>query len=70
MTYAIRHKRSGKWVYGTDYRYHPYHQKTSHDKAILFDSYESAHSAYRFRLCGKDYEIVAVKIEEAERKEE
>lgn len=27
--YAIRNKKTGLWLYGTDYRYNPPHQRTS-----------------------------------------
>lgn len=73
MTYAISNKRTGRWIYGTDYRYSPPHQRTSKDKALLFDDYKIANLAFEIRRCSKEYEIVPVKLvvieEWAERKE-
>lgn len=73
MTYAIRNKRTGKWLYGTDFRYSPWHQRTSHDKAMLFEDYTLAKLAFQARRCGKEYEIVPIRIEvleSVERKED
>lgn len=70
MSYAIRSKRTKKWVYGTDYRYHPWHQRTSAEKALVFDDYKLAKLAFEARRCGKAYEIVPVRIEVIERKTE
>ena len=61
--FAIRNKRSMKWLYGTDYRWHPPHQRTSEDKLLIFEDYEEAESQFRWRKCGKDYEVVAIRIE-------
>lgn len=66
MTYAIRNKRTGKWVYGTDHRYHPWHQRTSDDKALLFEDYKLACLEFEARRCGKAYEIVPVRLEALE----
>ncbi len=66
--YAIRSKKTKKWVYGTDYRYHPFHQRTAHDRVLIFPDYEIAKLAFICRRCGKAYEIVPVIVEE--RKEE
>ena len=64
--YAIRNKRTLKWMYGTDYRYHPPHQRTSIFRAMLFEHYEDALNEMRWRRCGKDYEIVPVMLEALE----
>ena len=68
--YAIRNKKSKHFVYGTDYRYYPPHQRTSENKALLYDCYASALFDFNKRHCGKNYEIVPVRIEvlEDERK--
>ena len=69
MTYAIRNKRTGRWVYGTDYRYSPPHQRTSKDTALLFDDHKIAKLEFEIRRCSNAYEIVPVKLEELEETE-
>lgn len=64
MMFAIRNKRSKRWLYGTDFRYHPPHQRTDTDRVMIFPTWEIARLETIWRSCGKDYEIVAVKIEE------
>ena len=69
--YAIRHKKTHEWVYGTDYRCHhkrkdgkrSYSQRTSHNKALIFEDLPNA--AFEFQLRGISsmyYEIVEVEI--------
>ena len=58
--YAIRNKRTGKWLYGTDFRHFPYTQRTSFEQAKIWESYEAAKSEFKSRMCGKSYEIVPV----------
>ena len=72
--YAIRHKKTKKWVYGTDFRmrhprmtarkisgkYYSHEQFTSEDKALLFGDYLTSQVDFEYRGCGKDYEIVEV----------
>lgn len=60
--WAIRNKRTKKWLYGTDYRRNPATQRTSDNKAITFETLEEAEHAYRLRGCGKSYVIVPVEI--------
>lgn len=62
QTWAIVNKRTGKFVYGTDYRYSPRRQRTSAYKAILYDNRFSAEVDFENRECGKDYKIVPVQI--------
>lgn len=62
MTYAIRNKRTKKWVYGTWKQSGRTVQRTSHDMCMTFDSYENAKLEMMLRKCGKDYEIVPVMI--------
>lgn len=65
--YTIRNKKTKKWVYGTDYRYYPPHQRTAFDRALLFDSYEKAQRYFVVYDCNKKrYEIVPVRLEELE----
>lgn len=61
--YAIRNKRTRKWLYGTWYQDGRNVQRTSFDKAMLFDDYETAQLEFRLRHCGKCYEIVPVRLE-------
>lgn len=66
--YAIRNKRTRKWLYGTDYSYadgKP-RQRTSDDRAMLWENYEDATNEFRWRRCGKDYEVVPVRLEALE----
>lgn len=58
--FAIINKRTLKFVYGTDYRYHPYHQRTSYDWMITMQDREDAEYEFRHRQCGKDYVIVEI----------
>lgn len=61
--YAIRNKKTDRWLCGTDYRYNPPHQRTSDDMAITYANEELARFALRSRRCGKDYEVVPVRLE-------
>lgn len=61
--WAIRNKRTRKWLYGTDYRYRPFHQRTSRDRVLVFGNNLEANIEFKHRQCGKDYEIVLVRIE-------
>ena len=66
--YAIRNKRTRKWLYGTDRSYadgKP-RQRTSDFRAMLWEHYEDASLAFRLRGCGKDYEVVPVRLEALE----
>lgn len=64
--YAIRNRKTKKWVYGTDYRYHPVHQRTSFFRALTYEHYEDAFNDMKYRRCGDQYEIVPVILEEVE----
>ena len=61
--WAIRNKRTRKWVYGTDYRHYPPTQRTSEDKALILETAEEAEAEMRYRRCGKSYEAVPVRLE-------
>ena len=66
--YAIRNKKTKKWVYGTDYRHrHPkkdgrpsFQQRTSFNQALTFEDIPSADLEFKIRGCGRDYEIAEV----------
>lgn len=64
--YAIRNKRTKKWMFGTDYRRFPPCQRTSEDRAMIFETYEDAQNEFRWRKCGKTYEIVPIRLEALE----
>ncbi|EAC3687493.1 hypothetical protein HL35_03053 [Listeria monocytogenes] len=60
---AIRHKRTKKFVYGTDKRYSKFRQRTSNEQALLFESYFIAHTAFNDRqVSHRLYEIVQVEL--------
>lgn len=63
--YAIRNKRSEKWVYGTDFRMDPHRQRTSRERALTYDCRESVELDFQRRGCSeRSYEIVAVELTE------
>lgn len=66
--YAIRNRRTRKWLYGTDRSYSDGkpRQRTSDDRAMLWETYEEARAEYNYRRCGKDYEVVPVRLEALE----
>lgn len=64
MMYAIRNKRTRKWVYGTWYQDGRVIQRTSDDRMLIFETEQDARDEYRYRRCGKCYEIVPVRVEE------
>lgn len=65
--FAIQNIKTGKFVYGTDYRYFPPHQRTSRNRALTYDSLASAKADFRGRRCGKDYRVVCLKTIEVKR---
>lgn len=65
--YAIQNIKTGKFVYGTDYRYAPYRQKTSNNRMLTWDNIQSAKLDYKCRQCGKDYRLVVLKSVEVKR---
>lgn len=60
--HAIRNKITGQWVYGTDYRYNPPHQRISNRQAQTFENLDEAEHQFQIRRCGRDYEIVEVEL--------
>lgn len=69
--YAIQNIKTGKFVYGTDYRYRrsgkKHNQRTSKNQMLTFDDYFQAAEDFRRRGCGKDYRIVVLKTVEVKR---
>ena len=69
--FAIRHKKTKAWVYGTDYRYHhkrkdnkrSYSQCTSFERALTFEDLRNAAFEFDVRGCSpRYYEIVEVSL--------
>lgn len=56
--FAIQNRRTGKFVYGTDYCYYPRHQRTDFERMLTYDEYRFAEWDFLSRGCGKDYRIV------------
>lgn len=65
--YAILNIKTSKFLYGTDYRYFPPHQRTSRNQALTYDSLARAKADFRGRRCGKDYRVVCLKTIEVKR---
>lgn len=64
ISYAIKNLKTGKFMWGTDYRYNPPHQRTSDKTAMLYPSYSSAALDFGLRRCGKHYDVVPVTVNE------
>lgn len=69
--YAIQNIKTGKFVYGTDYRYmrsgKKYNQRTSKNQMLTYADYYEAAQDFRTRGCGKNYRIVVLKTVEVKR---
>lgn len=65
--FAIQNIKTGKFVFGTDYRYYPPHQRTSFNQAVTYGMLAQAKSDFMHRKCGKDYRIVVLKTIEVKR---
>ena len=66
MAWAIKNTRTGKWVYGTNFRTTPHQQHTSENRALMFEEEMDAISEMRHRQCSKDYKVVEVELREVE----
>ena len=60
--YAIKNTKTNKWVRGTDYRYSPYHQFTSNQQALTWESEAEANLQFKHRRCGKNYKVVELEL--------
>ncbi len=69
--YAIMNIKTGKFVYGTDYRRlrttRTFNQRTSKNKMLTYATLEEALDAINKRGCGNDYRIVVLKTIEVKR---
>ncbi|GKQ42933.1 hypothetical protein RD055328_08560 [Companilactobacillus sp. RD055328] len=62
--YAIKNIRTGKWLYGTNFRRIPYWQMTSFEMALTEERLSEIKYQFTRRRCGKNYKIVKVKLSE------
>ena len=62
MPYAILNRRNKKFVCGTDFNYYPRRQILSEEIAKVYETYEDAKFAMKYRECGRNYKIVPVKL--------
>ena len=58
--FAIVNIKTGKWLYGTDFRYSPPRQRTSHNKMKTYEDEMEARWDFNYRRCGKDYRVVCL----------
>lgn len=65
--FAIQNIKTGNFLYGTDYRYFPPHQRTSRNQALTYDCLTTAKADFCRRRCGKDYRVVCLKTLEVKR---
>lgn len=65
--FAIQNQKTGKFLYGTDYRYNPPRQRTSFNEMRTYSDLRYAVADYNSRGCGKDYRIVVLKTVEVKR---
>lgn len=65
--FAIQNRKTGKFVYGTNYCYYPRHQRTDFERMLTYDEYRFAECDFLSRECGKDYRIVVLKSVEVKR---
>ena len=65
--WAIRHKQTKAWVYGTDRRYYPRRQRTSMERLLTYATLEEAEVDFRCRRCSpRYYEIVPIRVTEVD----
>ena len=65
--FAIQNIKTGKFVYGTDYRYGKFpHQRTSTNQMVTYDTLWYAKRNFYYRRCGKNYRVVKLKPVEVE----
>ncbi len=66
--FAIQNIKTGKFVFGTDYRYSLPHQRTSHFCMLAYDSLAYAKLNFISRKCSsRYYRIVVLKPVEVDR---
>lgn len=61
--FAIINRKTGKFVYGTDYRYNPPHQRTSEEQLLTYETEEAAELDLRCRRASHSkYRIVKIEV--------
>ncbi len=55
--------KTEKYLFGSDYRYHPPHQRTSKKRALTYETMEDAIHDMKHRKCGLDYRVVEINVE-------
>lgn len=62
--YAIINSKTKKFLYGTNYNYDvsKQRQRTSFDRALIFETECAARLDIKIRKCSKDYKICKVEI--------
>ena len=60
--WAIKNKHTNEWVYGTCFGYPKNTQRTSNEKAMLFEDEREVLTEFERRDCGGDFEICEVKL--------
>lgn len=58
--YAIRNRKTNKYIYGTDFRFSPPRQRCSENAMRVYEYLFEAVLEYKRRRCGRDYEIVSM----------
>lgn len=65
--FTIINTRTGKFLFGTDYRYHPPRQRTSDNQMVTYETLQAAKHDFLHRRCGRDYKIACLKTIEVKR---
>ena len=63
--FAIKNKRTGEWVFGTNWRCSPPRQRLHPEQAVTYRTRGLAESDFKNRECHEStYKIVAVELRE------
>lgn len=63
MFYAIRNKKTKRYITGTDYRYYPPHQRTNaYFPPLLFTEFNLYREIKHRKISSRYYEVVTVDI--------
>lgn len=65
VLYAVKHRATGKFITGTDFRYsHPRQIISDYRPPLLFTGYDLLHEIQRRNIHMKRYTVVRVNVEE------